>query len=100
MDSKYDYMRIVKNTKTEIKIWFFYITDLAILLGLGVGILLLNKALQLPLIYLIIQEIIALSFGVFLCMKPSKYGGERNYKIIRRLIKTDKEVYHYQKIID
>lgn len=100
MNSKYNDMRILKSVRQEIKLSMFYIKDLAVIAGFGVGVYLLNQLLQLPILYFVLLEIIAISFAIFLCIRPINSGGVRNITVMKRLFMMDRETYHNQRFID
>lgn len=94
--SKYDHLTILKSSKQAVKISFFYVIDLVIIIA-GVGIIFyLSKLLGLPTLYQIIWQIGTIIFSIFLCFKPSKYGGVNNLTLMMRLLKMDRETYKVQ----
>lgn len=96
MASNYNDMKILKTTRQEIKLSMFYLKDLAIVLVCGVAVYFLNDLLQLPLIYFVLLEIIAIAFAIFLCIRPANSGNVRNITVMKRLFVMDREIYHNQ----
>lgn len=95
--SKYTNMSILKQSKKSVKIYFFYLMDIFIVLGALLIVYLINEyILKLPAFYLILWEIGTFAFGVFLCYKPFKYGGVNNLTILKRLLSMDHEIYKVQ----
>lgn len=95
--SKYQNMSILKQSKKSVKIYFFYLMDVMIVIGSLLVVFLLNDSIfQLPKLYLILWEIGTFIFSIFLCYKPYNYGGVNNLTILKRLLSMDHEIYKVQ----
>ena len=93
MANKYHTMTILKSTKTEIKLWLFHLVDLVIIvlpMYMGYEI---NSRRPLQMFHFIALMGLWLCFSLFLCMKNKSNAYVRNFVVIWKLIRMDRQIY-------
>lgn len=91
MNNRY---RNPKNIRQEVKLFFFYLLDLAFVAGCTVfGFEIASKLpLNLPMKFAL--DIISLVFGVWCCIRTKAHPKERNVLMLYYMFKMDKNRYH------
>ncbi|PEF45151.1 hypothetical protein CON22_17875 [Bacillus cereus] len=82
-----------KNTKQEIKLTFFYLFDLGVIIGVVMVASYLSKVLLLGPVAKISLYIVAAALGIFLCIKPFSSPTNRNMKVILDMFKMDRRKF-------
>lgn len=83
-----------KNTKQEIKLWFFYLLDMGIVGGLMILASYILKIVPLSGGMQILFYILTAGFGIFLCAKTPNHPTDRNLTVIMQLLKMDRNNYY------
>lgn len=83
-----------KNTKQEIRLWAFYILDIATVGALLFIATYVRKVIPLSGSMTVIYYILSAAFGVFLCAKTPSHPIDRNIKILLYLVRSDRNKYH------
>lgn len=83
-----------KNTKQEIKLWAFYLLDIAIVAGMLIVATYVMKILPLSNGMTLFYYILSGAFGIFLCAKTPNHPIDRNISILIYLFKMDRNKYH------
>jgi len=83
-----------KNTKQEIKLFAFYLLDIGIVAAMLMIAVYVNKVLPLTGWMQIFYYLISVIFGVFLCVKTPSHPTERNFQILLRIFRMDRNKYH------
>lgn len=94
--SEYDrqHMMIPSATKVAIKIWFFNILDLGIvLLSIGLGIRISNLYTSLPLLKGV-MAFLGFLVGIFLIIRTGAAPGMRNWRVLFFVLLQDKKGYY------
>lgn len=93
----YRNIKILKTTKQQLRVkGMLYLTDaIIILIGLALPYI-LGESFRLPMAYRVLVMLVSGLFSLFLCMKPTEYGGERNIVLIFRLLKMNRETRRAQ----
>ncbi|RBP59338.1 hypothetical protein DES36_11963 [Alkalibaculum bacchi] len=83
-----------KNTRQEIKLWAFYLLDIAIVAGMLLIANNISKIIPLSPSMQIFYYIFSACFGVFLCMKTTSHPIDRNLNILFYIFRMDRNKYH------
>ena len=83
-----------KNTKQEIKLWAFYLLDIAL-----VGAMIFIASYVIKIVPMtggmqIFYYIMSGLFGIFLCAKTPNHPTQRNILILLYLLRMDRNRYH------
>lgn len=95
MENPFYTMTILESTKAAIKLGFFYVVDLMIISGPMWILFEINTRRPLPQVHFITLMILWFLFGVFLCVKNKSNAHVRNYVVIIKLIRMDRNTYAF-----
>lgn len=83
-----------KSTKQEIKLWAFYLLDIAIVAGLLILASYVVKVIPLSGTMQIFYFVLSAVFGIFLCARTPSHPIDRNLSILLYIIRMDRNKYH------
>lgn len=83
-----------KNSKQEIKLWAFYLMDIAVVAASFMIASLLVKILNLSGVLSIAFEGLFVICGIYLCIQSPTHPTQRNYVVLKNMFLWDRNNYH------